>query len=138
MLEDIKAGGHLIPAGTYIYAEINGFTEQRVNLVISSILVVDDILPVKLQVYDLDGLPGLYVPASAFREFSKELGTSTVQGVNVDNSSSSFTMRMMDKVFQSTSGAVASLIRKNKANIKYGTFVYMIDPSELKNTQKSY
>ena len=138
LLEDIKAGGHLIPAGTYIYAEINGFTEQRVNLVISSILVVDDILPVKLQVYDLDGLPGLYVPASAFREFSKELGTSTVQGVNVDNSSSSFTMRMMDKVFQSTSGAVASLIRKNKANIKYGTFVYLIDPSELKNTQKSY
>ena len=138
LLEDIKAGGHLIPAGTYIYAEINGFTEQRVNLVISSILVVDDILPVKLQVYDLDGLPGGDVPASAFREFSKELGTSTVQGVNVDNSSSSFTMRMMDKVFQSTSGAVASLIRKNKANIKYGTFVYLIDPSELKNTQKSY
>ena len=138
LLEDISAGGHLIPRGTYIYAEINGFTEQRVNLVISSILVVDDILPVKLQVYDLDGLPGLYVPASAFREFSKELGTNTIQGVSVDNSTSSFTMSMMDKVFQSTSGAVASLIRKNKANIKYGTFVYLIDPNELKNTQKSY
>lgn len=137
LLEDIKAGSNLIPKGTYIYAEINGFTEQRVNLGISSILAADKILPVKLQVYDLDGLPGLYVPASAFREFSKDLGTNTVQGVSVDNTSTSFAMSMMDKVFQSTSGAVASLIRKNKAKIKYGTFVYLIDPQELKNAQKN-
>jgi conjugative transposon TraM protein len=138
LLEDIKAGENLIKQGTYVYAEISGFTEQRVTLTIKSILTDNKILPVKLSVYDLDGLPGLYVPSSAFREFSKDLGNNTVQGVNIDNTSQSFSMSVMDKVFQSTSTAIADLIRKNKAKVKYDTFVYLIDPEELKQAQKSY
>src|SRR6185312_14635223 len=92
------------------------------------------LLPIKLEVYDQDGLAGLYVPDSQFRDFTKDLGTNTIQGVSIDNGSSTgsqFLMSTADKIFESTSGAIASAIRKNKAKIKYNTYVYLIDTKNL-------
>ncbi|MFC0513154.1 conjugative transposon protein TraM [Mucilaginibacter angelicae] len=140
LLEDIKAGGNLIRKGTYLFAQISGFSEQRVTLTITTILSGGKILPVKLEVYDLDGMPGLYVPSSAFREFTKDLGSSSVQGVTIDGNSagSQFIMSSVDKLFQSTSSAIAGLIRKNKAKMKYNSRIYLIDTDALQNTQRSY
>ena len=135
LLEDIKAGNYLVPKGTYLYAIINGFTEQRVKLVINSILSGGKILPVKLEIYDLDGMPGLYVPSSAFRDFTKDLGSNSVQGVSIDGNSTSFIMSTVDKMFQSTSSAIADIIRKNKAKMKYNSFIYLIDNDALQNAQ---
>lgn len=141
LLDDIVAGDVLVPKGSYIYALISGFSEQRVTLSIKSILSGGKILPVKLEVYDLDGLPGLYVPASAFRDFTKDLGGNSVQGVTIDGSSSGgsqFIMSSMDKLFQSTSSAIADVIRKNKARMKYNSYIYIIDTDALQNAQKNY
>jgi conjugative transposon TraM protein len=140
LLEDIKAGNNLIKKGTNLFAQINGFTEQRVTLAVTSILCDGKILPVKLDIYDMDGLPGLYVPSSAFRDFTKDLGSNSVQGVTIDGSSgnSQFIMSSLDKVFQSTSSAIADLIRKNKAKLKYNSYLYLIDSDALQNAQKSY
>jgi conjugative transposon TraM protein len=138
LLEDIKAGNILVKKGSTLYAQINGFSEQRVTLVINSILYDGKILPVKLEIYDLDGMPGMYVPSSAFRDFTKDLGSNSVQGVTVDGSSSSFIMSSVSKMFQSTSSAIADLIRKNKAKMKYNSFIYLIDTDALQNAQKSY
>jgi conjugative transposon TraM protein len=137
LLEDIKAGNSLIKKGTYLFAQINGFTEQRVTLAVTSILYDGKILPVKLDIYDMDGLPGLYVPSSAFRDFTKDLGSNSVQGVTIDGSSgnSQFIMSSLDKVFQSTSSAIADLIRKNKAKLKYNSYLYLIDYDALQNAQ---
>jgi conjugative transposon TraM protein len=141
LLDDIVAGDVLIPKDTYIYALISGFSEQRVTLSIKTILSGGKILPVKLEVYDLDGLPGLYVPASAFRDFTKDLGGSSVQGVTIDGSSSGssqFIMSAVGKMFQSTSSAIADLIRKNKARMKYNSYIYLIDTEALQNAQNKY
>jgi len=141
LLEDIVAGNFHIPKGTYLFAEINGFSGQRVTLLVKSILLANQILPVKLEVYDMDGLPGLFVPNSAFRDFTKDLGGNSMQGVNITNGAatgSQLLMSSVDKVFQSTSSAIASAIRKNKAKIKYNSYIYLIDPQALQNAQKNY
>jgi conjugative transposon TraM protein len=129
LLEDIEAGGSTIKKGTYLYALINGFSAQRVTLEVRSIFCDGKILPVKLDLYDTDGLPGLYVPESAFRDFTKDLGTNTIQGVTMDGSSS-FVMSSVSKIFESTSSAIAGMIRKNKARIKYNSYIYLVDNSK--------
>lgn len=141
LLEDMTAGSFLIKKGTYIYAQISGFTGQRVNLSVTSIMNGQHILPVRLEVYDHDGLQGLYVPASAFREFTKDLGGNASQGITLQQAAennSQLVMSMVQKMFQSTSTAVSKAIRQNKAKIKYNTLVYLIDPEQLRNTQKNY
>ncbi|WPU96461.1 conjugative transposon protein TraM [Mucilaginibacter sabulilitoris] len=143
LLDDIDAGNYRIAKGTYLYALITGFSGQRVELTVKSILYENKILPVKLQVYDLDGLSGLYVPESAFRDFTKDLGTNTVQGVTVDGSgtgslASQFAMSTASKMFESTSSAIAGLIRKDKAKIKYNSYLYLIDNEALEKAQQHY
>ncbi|MEL7585288.1 MAG: conjugative transposon protein TraM [Prolixibacteraceae bacterium] len=135
LLEDILVGGIRIAKGTCLYANINGFSAQRVTFSIQSVFHNDQILPVKLDVYDLDGMKGLYVPQSAFREFTRELGSNSIQGMNMTTSSteeqSRFLTSTLQKAFRSTSQAIAQAIRKNKVKIKYSTYVYLIDSQEL-------
>ncbi len=135
LLEDILVGGTRIGKGTCLYANINGFSAQRVTFSIQSVFHNDQILPVKLDVYDLDGMKGLYVPQSAFREFTRELGSNSFQGMNMTTSSteeqSRFLTSTLQKAFRSTSQAIAQAIRKNKVKIKYSTYVYLIDSQEL-------
>jgi conjugative transposon TraM protein len=140
LLEDIRAGGFLVPKGTFLFAQVSGFSEQRVTLSVTSILYGEKILPVKIELYDLDGMRGLYVPSSAFREFTRDLGSSSVQGVTIDGNSdgSQFIMSSVDKLFQSTSSAIAGIIRKNKAKLKYNSYIYLIDPEALQHAQKAY
>ncbi|RYE27004.1 MAG: conjugative transposon protein TraM [Sphingobacteriaceae bacterium] len=140
LLEDIKAGKHLIKKGTYIYALISGFDQQRVKLTVKSVMTEDKILPVKLELFDLDGMPGLYVPASAFRAFTKEvsdIGTGIQMQQGPSNANQLY-MSALSKLFTSTSSAVTKLIRQNKAKLKYSTYVYLIDPDELKEQQQNY
>lgn len=141
LLEDIMAGNNIVREGTYLYAEISGFTGQRVRLTITSIVQRGRILPVRLEVYDYDGSPGLYVPESAFREFSKELGSSTTQGVNLQQAAETnnqLVMSVIQRMFSSTTSAISRQIRKNKARLKYNTLVYLIDPQQLRKSQETY
>ncbi|GGA94959.1 conjugative transposon protein TraM [Mucilaginibacter rubeus] len=138
LLEDMMAGHFLVKQGTYLYAEISGFTGQRVLLTIKSIMEGDQLLPVKLSIYDNDGLPGLYVPASAFRDFTKDLGSDASQGLTLQQSADNnnqMVMSVVSRMFESTTTAVSKLIRQNKAKLKYNTLVYLIDPETLRNHQ---
>ncbi|WP_426330078.1 conjugative transposon protein TraM [Pedobacter sp. R-06] len=139
ILEDLFVGSLPLRKGTYLFAEITGFSQQRVKLSITSIAREDKIIPVRLEVYDLDGLEGLYVPSSNFREFSRNLGTESVQGFSTQGSSQNqqeFLMSAVDKIFTSTSSAISGLIRKNKAKVKYNSRVYLIDPQSLHKQSK--
>lgn len=140
LLEDMMAGRFLIKQGTYLYAEISGFTGQRVLLTINSVMQADQLLPVKLSIYDNDGLPGLYVPASAFRDFSKDLSSGASQGLTLQQAAdgnNQMVMSIVQRMFESTTSAVSKLIRQNKAKLKYNTLVYLIDPQALRNQQQN-
>ena len=136
LLEDIQIGARKLPKGTYLYAWISGYEPQRVKLTVSSVMVGDEILPIALNIYDQDGMEGLYVPASSFREFSKDLGGNVTGGMNLQMNQGASSMNQMylsalQKVFTSSSQAVSKRIRQNKANLKYGTVIYLIDPEQL-------
>lgn len=136
LLEDIYVGNLKIKQGTLLYALISGFTLQRVNLNIVSVMYQNEILPVNLSLYDVDGMEGLYVPSSAFREMARTMGQNVVQGQNL-NMSGNFFSNTVSSLFQSTSRTIAELIRKNKVNLKYNSYVYLIDNKELQKKKQN-
>lgn len=135
LLDDVQAGRYLIPKGTILYGQVSGFTLQRVNLNVVSVLVNGEILPINLSVFDIDGMQGLYVPASAFREMMRELGTNSVQGTTLESGSESFFTSMASNLFSSASQTISNIIRKNKAKLKYNTYIYLINEKELKENE---
>ncbi|ROI14501.1 conjugative transposon protein TraM [Epilithonimonas hominis] len=137
LLEDVYVGNTKITKGTPLYALISGFSLQRVNLYIVSVMHQNEILPINLNIYDIDGMEGLYVPSSAFREMTRTMGQNIVQGQNLSSGSTDFFTNTISSVYQSTSKTIADLIRTNKAKIKYNSFVYLIDNKELENRKKN-
>jgi len=138
LLSEVRVGGALLKKGTLLYALISGFAPQRVLLNISSIAFNGEILPVNLEIYDLDGIKGIYVPASLYREFSRELASNGITGISAESSGekNEQIMSLIGRVFQSTQGAVNKLIRSNKAKINYPSKIYLLDKS-LNKTKPS-
>lgn len=137
LLEDVFVGETKMPKGTILYALISGFGLQRVNLNIVSVILDGEIYPINLSIYDNDGMKGLYVPRSAFREMMREIGSNTnyLQGSSM-NESQSFYTSLITGVLNSASQTIAKVIRSNKVRLKYNSYVFLIDEKQLKNRKK--
>ena len=57
----------------------------------------------------------------------------TLNSDGTGTAASQLMMSSVDKIFQSTSSAIAGVIRKNKAKIKYNSYLYLIDTDNSKN-----
>lgn len=139
LLDDIEINETIVPKGSYIYAIMSGFGSQRVKGSVKSILVDDELIKVSLSIYDTDGLEGLYVPGSAFRETTKDVASGAMSGnmnmgtTSSNNSLSQWGMQALTNAYQKTSNAIGKAIKKNSAKLKYGTFVYLVNGKEKKN-----
>ena len=139
LLDDVEIGEMIVKKGAYLYATMSGFSSQRVKGTVKSVLVDDEIVKINLSLYDTDGLEGLYVPSSQFRETSKDVASGAVTGnvdMNTTNTGSSFSqwgMQTMQNAYQKTSNAIGKAIKKNKVKLKYGTFVYLINNKDTKS-----
>ena len=137
LLDDIEINEVTLSKGSYLYAEMNGFGSQRVKGDVSSILVNDELVKVSLTIYDTDGLEGLYVPKSSFRETVNDVASSAMSGSMSVNESSNNTftqwgVQAINNAYQRTANAIAKNIKKNKAKLKYGTFVYLVNSQDKK------
>lgn len=139
LLDDVTIHDVRLAKGTYLYGTVTGFGQQRVRAAITSILVGGKFLKVNLSVFDNDGMEGFYVPESAFRDFMKEAGASTVQqnisfesesGYGSGISGEAIALQALQNMYNSATSAVSANIRKNKAKIKYNTIVYLINSEE--------
>ena len=141
LLDDIEINEVMVPKGSYIYATMSGFGSQRVKGSVKSIMVDDEIIKVSLSIYDTDGLEGLYVPSSQFRETTKDVGSGALNntssltngGTTGGNSLAAWGTQAVSNAVQKTSNAISKAIRKNSAKLKYGTFVYLVNGKDKRN-----
>ena len=140
LLDDVTVSGTRLKKNTYLYGTVTGFVQQRVRAAITSILVGGKFIKVNLSVFDNDGMEGFYVPESAFRDFVKDAGASTVQqnisfesdGYGSGISGEAVALQALQNMYNSATSALSSNIRKNKAKIKYNTIVYLINSDEAR------
>lgn len=136
LLDDVEINECVVRRGTYLYATVSGFSSGRVKGKIGSLLINDELVKVSLSLYDTDGMEGLYVPNSQFRETSKDVASGAVSGnmsMNTGgygNSLAQWGMQAVNNAYQKTSSAIGKAIKKNKVKLKYGTFVYLVNGSE--------
>lgn len=136
LLDEVEINGVVLAKGSYMYATMSGFGQQRVKGTVKSLMVDDELLKVSLTLYDTDGMEGLYVPNSSFRETTKDIASGAMSSnMSINNGSYSnnvaqWGMQAIQNAYQQTTGAIAKAIRKNKVKLKYGTFVYLVNSRE--------
>jgi Conjugative transposon, TraM len=79
---DIAINGTRLPAGQLVYGQAS-LAGERLLINVSSIRVGQSILPVSMQVYDLDGLAGIRVPGAITRDVSKESADQALGGLSM-------------------------------------------------------
>lgn len=138
LLDDIIITDNVIPKGTYLYATMSGFGSQRAKGSVKSIMLDDQLIKISLSIYDTDGLEGLYIPKSNFREAAKDVGTSAISNTSMLTRSSSYDgsnlsqwrNQALSNATMRASNALSRNVRKNSATIKYGTQVYLINSNQ--------
>lgn len=139
LLDDVMISDCMINKGSYLYATVSGFGSQRVKGNVQSILVEDELVKVNLAIYDTDGLEGLYVPSSKFRETAQNVAGSAISGnMNMNTTGSGnmlqqWGMQAINNAYQKTTNAISSTVKKNKAKLKYGSFVYLVNGRDKRN-----
>lgn len=71
------------PVSGFVYG-IASLSGERLKIKISSIRTGEQILPVNLTAYDLDGMEGIYIPGALSRTVTKQALGSQVQGYDID------------------------------------------------------
>lgn len=63
LLQDMVVDGVVIPKNSFVYGVVS-FNGERMSVKVSAIRLHNSIYPVKLDVFDRDGIKGIYVPGS--------------------------------------------------------------------------
>jgi conjugative transposon TraM protein len=82
LTNDVFIQAILVPANTFIYG-IATLNNDRLEIAIPSIRYRQSIFPVELKVYDLDGLPGVYIPGAIGRDVAKSSTDEALQSIDV-------------------------------------------------------
>jgi hypothetical protein len=79
LVSSLSIGGKTVAAGTPLYG-VTSLAGERLRVSISSIQSGDRVLPVRLEVYDEDGLPGIYIPGVPSADVLRESANQDAGG----------------------------------------------------------
>ena len=78
LLSDIYINSCKIPKGNFVFGivSLNG---ERLEVDVNSIRSGNNLFNVKMEVYDMDGLPGIYIPGAIARDVAKQSADNSLQ-----------------------------------------------------------
>jgi len=124
LLEPMAVADRIIPRNAVVVgaAKIQG---ERLAIEITSLEHDGTVIPVKLEVYDTDGQPGIFIPNSmemnAVREVAANMGGSLGSSINIStNAGAQLASDLGKGLIQGTSQYIAKKMRTVKVHLKAG------------------
>ena len=122
LLEPMIAGNIRIPANTILVGACR-IGNERMEVTINSIHYAGNIIPVELQVYDLDGQRGISVPGTdeinAAKEIASQMAQSAGSSITItDDAGSQFAADMGKSLIQGASQYVSKKMSVVKVTLK--------------------
>lgn len=129
-LEDsVTLNGYHIPKGHEIFATCR-ITNQRLLLTITNIRLGTSIIPVRLSVYGLDGMEGLYAPEAVLTETMNIGSDNALRGIGMYGLDQSIATQVAGAGIDAAKNVLSRRIRKIKVKLQPGR------PVLLKNNQR--
>lgn len=128
LLEDAWIDGKKAGKNTFFYGTCK-ISNERLDIQVHRFPLDQNFLPVELQIHDLDGLPGLYIPDNAARKVSKEIGSSTNTSALWSMSTDPLTGIGINTADRTTQ-ALIKRVRLKKITIKKNSLVYLINQNQ--------
>ena len=132
--EPMRAGNMLIPANTVLTGSVK-ISGERLHITITSIQYADNVIPVEMEVYDMDGMQGIFVPNSdeinAAKEIAANMGTSMGSSITItDDAGSQLAADLGRSAIQGVSQFFSKKMREVKITLKAGYKVLLLPKAQ--------
>ncbi|MBN8880656.1 MAG: conjugative transposon protein TraM [Sphingobacteriales bacterium] len=131
LLNDVYINGALIPKGTFAFG-MAALAGERLEVEIHSIRYNQSLYPVKLEVYDIDGLPGIYIPGAITRDVAKQSADNGLQLMELTTLDPSLKAQATAAGISAAKGLLSKKVKQVKVLVKAGYKVLLKD----KNTER--
>jgi conjugative transposon TraM protein len=130
---DIFINGVLIPKGNPINGTVS-LNNERLEVEITSIRYKNNLFAVKLELYDIDGLPGIYIPGSISRDVAKNSADNSLQLMELATLDPSLKAQAAAAGINTVKNLMSRKVKQVKVMVKEGYKVLLKD----KNTESDY
>jgi len=132
LLNDVFIGGKRIPKDNFVFgtASLNG---ERLEITIDHIRDGASLFPVSLNVHDMDGMEGVYIPGAITRDVMKQSGDQSLQGLGMMTMNSSLGVQAASAGIELGKNLLSRKIRLVKVQVKAGYKVLLVDQNQKRN-----
>lgn len=125
----ITIKGLTVPENTFIYGTAS-LNNERLRINIASIQYQNNILPVSLDAYDLDGITGIYVPGSINRDVAKQSTDKAVNSVDITSLDPSIAAQATSAGIQAAKTLIGKKVKLVKVTVRAGYQVFLKDNTQ--------
>lgn len=126
LLQDIFIAEEKIPAGTFIFGAVK-LDAERLLVDVSSIRSLQSIYKVKLELHDMDGLPGIHIPGAITRDVAKESADNSLQMMELSTVDPSFKAQAATAGINTVRSLLSRKAKLIKVNVKAGYKVLLLN-----------
>jgi len=134
LMNDVYVNGLLIPKGNFIFG-IGQMDGDRLHIIIKSILYKNDLLPVDLSVFDLDGMEGIHIPGSISKDAGKQITNNALEGIGLSSLNPSIGGQAISTGLEAGKDLIKRKASLIKVTVKAGYQVILINNG---NEQKNF
>ncbi|MEC5144891.1 conjugative transposon protein TraM [Chitinophaga sp. 212800010-3] len=131
LLEEIFVAGVPIPRNTFVWGK-GKLADGRFVINVTSIQYGNNILPVDLSVFDMDGILGVDVNANMATEVTKQTTDQAIQSLSIASLDPSIGAQAASAGIQAAKSLVGRKLKVVKVNIRSGYDVLLVD-NNVKN-----
>lgn len=126
LLDDLAVSSARIPKGNFVYG-VSAINGERLDITIESIRHGQSLYPVQLDVYDLDGLPGIYVPGTITRDVLKQSADNSLQLMQLQSLDPSLKAQATASGIDAVKNLLSRKIKLVRVQVKAGYKVLLKD-----------
>lgn len=126
LTQDVYIAGVLIPKESFVYG-IATLNNERLVIRIESVRHENNLFPVKLSVYDLDGIAGIHIPGAIARDVAKQSLSQDIQGISIGTLDPSLGAQAASAGIQTAKTLMGKKTRLLQVTVKAGYQVLLRD-----------
>jgi conjugative transposon TraM protein len=127
---DVYVGERLIPKDQFIYGTC-AIAGERLTVTINAIRIDNMLLPVALQVYDLDGGQGIYIPDAMVGDAARQASSQSVQNMQLYSLDNSLAGQAASASIEAAKGLFSKNMKLLKVTVKAGYQLLLQDSGQL-------
>lgn len=129
LLNDVFINGSLIPKGNFVFG-IATLHDERLEVEINSVRRSQSLFPVKLEVYDMDGMPGIYIPGAITRDVAKQSADNSLQLMELSSMDPSLKAQAASAGIGAAKNLLSKKVKLVKVMVKAGYKVLLKDKNQ--------